>query len=262
MASQLAYSPADEVEAQAKAWGFNGCVFLDNKAAQGFLAWTSDVAMVTFRGTESTADWLSNIHLTTRTLPGVGRVHAGFLGQFRALQPELEHLLDAQPQLPLLVTGHSLGGGIAALAAITWAATRPVRALYTYGQPAVAKDASGAAVIGTTLEGRYHRLVNDADIVPRVPPAYCHAGQLLHFDGQGRVTSKNSTPQGPRPGARGASQEASQEPGDTMLSLEEFEALQQQLHNAPAARGQEGTRGLVSDHMLPGYLNRVRQQMG
>lgn len=261
LASELAYSPAAKVQAQALAWGFSGCEFVEKKAAQGFLAWTEDLAMVTFRGTESASDWMSNLNVTTRTIPGVGPVHAGFLGQFQALQPELERLLQPRPKLPLLVTGHSLGGGIAVLAAITWASTRSVRALYTYGQPAVAKG-NAASIIGTTLTERYHRLVNDADIVPRVPPGYRHAGHLLHFDGQGRVTSKDTTPSAAKPGARGATLEEAALGGEAMLSPEEFQALQQQLKTTATARGQEGTRGLVSDHMLAGYLNRIRQQMG
>jgi len=263
LASELAYSPPAKVTAQARAWGFSDCGFVEQGPAQGFLAWSAEVALVAFRGTESTADWLSNLNLTPRPLPGIGQVHAGFLGQFQALRPQLERLLQAHPHLPLVVTGHSLGGGIAVLAAASWSATRPVRALYTYGQPAVAKDAGSASAIGTSLAGAYHRLVNDADIVPRVPPAYRHAGHLLRFDSEGRVSGQTISAMGGRPGARGASsKEAALEGDDTMLSAEAFQALQRQLRSGATPRGQEGTKGLISDHMLPGYLTRIRQQMG
>jgi V8-like Glu-specific endopeptidase len=262
LASELAYKSPVEVKQQALEWGFQGCEFVEKKAAQGFLAWTEEVAMVTFRGTESASDWMSNLNVTTRVIPGVGPVHAGFLGQFQALQPELEQLLRDRSHGPLVVTGHSLGGGIAVLAAITWASSRQVRALYTYGQPAVAKGAA-AATIGRTLVDRYHRLVNAADIVPRVPPGYRHAGHLLHFDGQGRVTSKDTTPPGGPAGARGAGlEEAAPAAEEAMLSADEFEILQHQLQTSATARGQESARGLVSDHMLPGYLNKIRRQMG
>ncbi len=46
---------------------------------------------------------------------------------------------------------------------------------------------SAATAIGTALAGRHHRLVNDADIVLRVPPGYRHSGQLLHFNDRGQV---------------------------------------------------------------------------
>ncbi|MEB3333598.1 MAG: hypothetical protein VKP70_01290, partial [Cyanobacteriota bacterium] len=65
----------------------------------------------------------------------------------------------------------------------------------------------------------------------------------------------------PRP--RGAAPEqATLGDDDDMLSAEEFQDLQRQLQTTATARGQESTRGLISDHMLPGYLGRIRQQMG
>ena len=105
--------------------------------------------------------------------------------------------------------------------------------------------------------------MNDADIVPRVPPTYRHAGHLLHFDAQGRVTSKETTPR-PRPaGARSAAgEEAALEADDTMLSEADFQALQLQLQSGATTRGQERGLGLISNHMLPGYLSKIRQQMG
>jgi hypothetical protein len=181
-------------------------------------------------------------------------VHAGFLKQFEALRPELERLLNRQPDLPLQVTGHSLGGAIAVLAASSWAATRPVRALYTFGQPAVAADSSTAMAMAARLPGRWHRLVNDADIVPRVPPTYRHAGHLLRFDSEGRVS--------PLPGVEAAPRGPAPLADDGMLTPEDFRALQGQLRTGATTRGLEGSRGLISDHMLPGYLSRIRQQIG
>jgi hypothetical protein len=263
LASELAYKSAAEVKAQARVWGFSDGVFVEKGAAQGFLAWSATLAMVAFRGTESTADWLSNLHLTSSTLPGVGRVHTGFLEQFKALRPALESLLIGRSGLPLLVTGHSLGGAIALVAAASWAATRPVRALYTYGQPAVAADKGTAAAINAALTGRYHRLVNDADIVPRVPPGFRHGGHLLRFDRRGRVTSQEppavSGPSGTR--GLGDGDSPSTLEGEPMLTGEEFETLQGELRMAVATRNPAGTRGLIGDHMLPGYLSRIRQQL-
>jgi hypothetical protein len=269
LASQLAYGEAAAVKAQARTWGFSDVAFVERGPAQGFLAWTPELAMVAFRGTESTADWLSNLHLTTRDLPGLGRVHAGFLEQFQALRPELERLLNLRPALPLLVTGHSLGGAIAVLAASSWAPTRPVRVLYTYGQPAVAADSSTAMAMAAALPGRWHRLVNDADIVPRVPPTYRHGGHLLRFDKTGRVSGPQRGPAAVM-GARAASTGPGTEAAplgppplaeDRMLTAEDFRALQAQLRTGAQTRALEVSRGLISDHMLPGYLSCIRRQI-
>lgn len=259
LASERAYSGSSVVQAQARAWGFSNCVFLERMAAQGFLAWTADVILVSFRGTESAADWISNLNVSTRTIPGLGPVHAGFLGQFQALQPELEQLMRAWPSLPLVITGHSLGGGIAVVAAASWANSRNVRALYTYGQPAVAKG-NAASLINTLLSGRYHRFVNDADIVPRVPPLYQHAGHLLQFDEEGRVSSKEA----PRAGVHGngAFEASVASTADAMLSELEFQVLQQRLQSRAKGFAQEGFLDLISDHMVKEYLQRIRQQLG
>ncbi|MFM7264459.1 MAG: trypsin-like peptidase domain-containing protein [Cyanobium sp.] len=256
LASELAYSDPAAVRSQALAWGFRDCAFVEARAAQGFVASSDAVVLVSFRGTESTADWLSNLKLVPQSAPGLGRVHAGFWGQFTALQPQLESRLAERQGVPLVVTGHSLGGAIAVLAAATWAGNRPLQALYTYGQPAVAQ-AEAAASIGAALAGRYHRLVNDADIVPRVPPGYRHVGQLLQFDNQGRVTRS-------KPGreASGSSLlESTAAPADgPMLADAEFLELQQRLRCLSAAPGQEGATDMISDHMIPRYLEQIRRQ--
>jgi V8-like Glu-specific endopeptidase/surfactin synthase thioesterase subunit len=258
LASELAYSPAAEVERRARAWGFQDCSFVEAGAAQGFLASTASLVLVAFRGTESTADWLSNLKVQPRTVPGLGKVHAGFWGQFTALQPQLEKLLQPRRNLPLLVSGHSLGGAIAVLAAATWATDRQVRALYTYGQPAVALEGAATA-IGTALAGRHHRLVNDADIVPRVPPGYRHSGHLLHFDDKGQVKDVKDP--------AGAQEAALTSPGaaaaeTAMLNKDDFLALQQRLRGSGAVQAREGVTDLISDHMIDQYLEQIRKQLG
>lgn len=253
LASQLAYSPAAAVEQQARSWGFADCRFVEARAAQGFLASTASLVLVSFRGTESTADWLSNLRLQPQAVAGLGRVHAGFWGQFSALREQLEELLQPRRNLPILVTGHSLGGAIAVLAAATWAAERPLRVVYTFGQPAVAQPGA-ATTIGSLLAGRHHRLVNDADIVPRVPPGYRHSGHLLQFDDQGRVreTQEPTT----------ARETALSTPPTAMLNKEDFQALQERLSAEGAGAAREGVTDLISDHMIDQYLLQIGRQLG
>ncbi|MFM9109835.1 MAG: trypsin-like peptidase domain-containing protein [Prochlorococcaceae cyanobacterium] len=253
LASELVYRPEAEVERQARAWGFRSCDFVEQGAAQGFLAASADLVLGCFRGTEGTADWLSNLKVNPRVVDELGaQVHAGFWGQFDALRPQLERLMAPHSQLPLLVTGHSLGGAIAALAAATWAPSRPLRALYTYGQPAVAR-ASALDRLADALAGRYHRLVNDADIVPRVPPGYRHAGHLLQFDSQGRLVSGAAAQEAALSGGAG---------GAAMLSEADFGPLQERLRRQAGPQGQEGFTTMISDHMMAAYLGKIQKQLG
>jgi V8-like Glu-specific endopeptidase len=258
LASQLVYSPEAEVERQLQVWGFRSCDFVEQGAAQGFLAASSDLVLVCFRGTESTADWLSNLNVNPRDGDNLGpSVHAGFWGQFEALRSQLEERMARHSQLPLLVTGHSLGGAIAALAAATWA-QRHLRALYTYGQPAVARDRA-LNQLADALAGRYHRLVNDADIVPRVPPRYRHAGHLLHFDSKGSLVRGAAAQEAAlrRAAAPGRAADGS----GIMLSEVELGTLQDRLRHQAGPQSQEGFTTLISDHMMPAYLGKIQQQL-
>ncbi len=115
--------------------------------------------------------------------------------------------------------------------------------------------------------------MNDADIVPRVPPGYRHVGELLHFDNQGRVSrsSGGREASGSSPlesmattgaAASGTAPiEATAGEGDApMLADAEFQELQQRLRNRSAAPGQEGATDLISDHMIARYLEQIRRQ--
>jgi hypothetical protein len=117
--------------------------------------------------------------------------------------------------------------------------------------------------MAAALPDRWHRLVNDADVVPRVPPNYRHAGHLLHFDGEGRVTSPSAVARSAGGGgAEEAALNAREAPtADSMLSPEAFQALQEQLRTGATSRGLERGFNLIGDHMLPGYLSRIRQQI-
>jgi hypothetical protein len=253
LASQLAYNPEAEVESQLQAWGFQNCDFVEHNAAQGFVASCSDLVLVCFRGTESTADWLSNLKVIPKAVNELGSsVHAGFWEQFEALRPQLERLISPHRQLPLLVTGHSLGGAIAALAATSWAASSNLRALYTYGQPAVARDRA-LDQLAEALGGHYHRLVNDSDIVPRVPPGYRHAGNLLHFNSKGSLVRNAAAQEVAFNSAVGGS--------GVMLSEDELGALQDRLRHQSGPQSQEGFTTLISDHMMPAYLGKIQKQM-
>ena len=223
------------------------------QAAQGFQASTVSLVLVSFCGTESTADGLSNLRRQPQAVARLGRVHAGFWGQFSALREQLEELLQPRRNLPILITGHSLGGAIAVLAAATWAAERPLRVVYTFGQPAVAQPAA-ATTIGTLLAGRHHRLVNDADIVPRVPPGYRQSGHLLQFDDQGRVRETQEPTR--------AREAAGSGPTTAMLSKEDFQGLQQRLSAARAGAAREGMSDLISDHSIDQYLLQIGRQLG
>lgn len=159
-------------------WQFADVRFLRGFQTQGIVARRDNVLIVAFRGTEpiNAVDWLSDVSYHQRPLSsGVpGLVHGGFaraLGE--VLQPMLAALEELDRGKPrLFLTGHSLGGALAVLAAAVLAFERShdVTAVYTYGQPRVG-DPDFSTAFNQKLEALTFRYVNDFDIVPHVPPA-------------------------------------------------------------------------------------------
>ena len=95
-------------------------------------------------------------------------------------------LLQAHSTASLFVTGHSLGGALATLAAldIKLNVSPNVRiTLYTYGQPRVGNEKL-SDLIFSKLDGKYIRVTHYDDTVAHVPPLvsyFKHAGNEVWY---------------------------------------------------------------------------------
>ncbi|HKJ90693.1 MAG TPA: lipase family protein, partial [Oceanipulchritudo sp.] len=174
---------------------------------QVFAVESSDrsVLVLVFRGTEPNRlpDIWTNLKFEREPLPsGLGNVHRGFLGALnantgereKALQEILEEKVQpfAEGKALFWVTGHSLGGALAHLFVARWLAANSARkrhlaGSYTFGAPRIG-DKAFARFLDTTSPGRVVRLVNDLDLVPRVPFAsqgFQHTKAYFRFDAAG-----------------------------------------------------------------------------
>ena len=166
-------------------FGFESCKFIEADETQCFIASTAESILISFRGTESLGDWLLNLRVLTTQRP-YGKVHTGFLRGFEFVQMQLESELGKLPEnRNVLITGHSLGGALATIAAVEWFHRFDVSAVYTFGQPAVG-TAQFAEFMNKNYADKFFRFVNNSDIVTRVPPTYSHVGELKHFDRAGK----------------------------------------------------------------------------
>jgi hypothetical protein len=124
--------------------------------------------------------------------PAVGEIHAGFGHTLADGLSRIVSGLTARDQTkPLLITGHSLGGALAALVGACFAvmapAIRPVSAIYTFGQPRIGLH-DFCNTYGRLLGSKLVRFVNQQDSVPRVPFRgwdYSDEGIIIHFDSAG-----------------------------------------------------------------------------
>ena len=83
-----------------------------------------------------------------------------------------------------MFTGHSLGGGLATLAAVDVALKFNVESeLYTFGQVRVGNQAYADYVEG--LISKRLRFTNRRDLVPQLPPRFL---QFRHFGPEVRIT--------------------------------------------------------------------------
>ncbi len=262
LASRLSYDNAGGVLGLVRnPWRMQTCEFVEADDTQCFLASTATEILISFRGTESLGDWLSNLTVISSTRP-YGTVHRGFLGAFQVVEAKLKSLLANLQGRAIVLTGHSLGGALATIAAAEWRAAFNIRSVYTFGQPAVGR-ANFRSFIDQHFAGKFFRFVNDDDIVPRVPPTYSHVGRLYHFNAAGKLHTRVESLL-----ATGSPGTLESPAGPPMLNELEFDRLRAQLlqqraqsraigRESISAPALEGLLPSVSDHSMELYLAKI-----
>ncbi len=141
---------------------------------------SSEFAILVFRGSANLKNWISNLKAIKAKWPKGGHVHLGFMKAFEKIWPELDKIISSIP-LPLFYTGHSLGAALATLAA----SVKPPVALYTFGSPKTGDREFADSLSPVSI----YRIINNLDIVPRLPPASCftHVGKPIHFADRKRI---------------------------------------------------------------------------
>jgi triacylglycerol lipase len=202
--SQLVYQDADPVRNGIEAIigdTLDDFEFLNIPATdtQGLLAAFKNSIVLCFRGTSNLADWLDDGEIRLVPFRSNGLIHVGFRNALDSVYPAIEATLRkwSGKGRTLWVTGHSLGGALALLAAAylrfpadpTKVLPRPIAGLYTFGQPRVGTIDFCQACDGN-FGAYYFRYVNHDDIVTRIPPRvlfYWHGGRVEMIDRTGAI---------------------------------------------------------------------------
>lgn len=142
-----------------------------------------EATIVAFRGTANFRDAITDLECRREC-----HIHSGFKKAFESIAIALvEKLCDRPIAKPLFFAGHSLGGAQAVLAAWFFHDHYPQAQCYTFGQPRVG-DSKFAGMCKERFGDRHWRLVNEEDIVPRLPGylmGYRHSGQEAFFPSLG-----------------------------------------------------------------------------
>lgn len=192
--------------------------YFNNKGrdTQAYMFRTENFMVLAFRGSQEPKDWLTNVTTQLRNFTirkdGVtslssykGRVHTGFFLAWAIIEKSVlaqihrwhkDSVANGKTLPPLYITGHSLGGALATMAAAALSDNGiEVAGVYTFGQPRVG-DRTFAQQLNQHTNGKVFRFVNNNDIVPHVPPPfsiwnptrfYGHVGMAKYFDAGGNI---------------------------------------------------------------------------
>ncbi|MBT7982503.1 MAG: lipase family protein [Akkermansiaceae bacterium] len=196
LASKAAYQSPELIGHQiVEEWKVPNFLPFHHSNVRGFIAASDHFTIVSFLGSERDSEiWQENIDASFIEGPfGQGdRVHRGFnIGIADEIKNIESKIADVgNENAPVLLTGHSLGGAIANLAAAyLFIKKHPVHSVYTFGAPRVGcknfKD-----IYNKFDCGRSFRIVNRHDIVSRIPPRmlrYKHVGKLYYLNSEGKI---------------------------------------------------------------------------
>jgi hypothetical protein len=201
LASDLAYMGQAEGPAAFREQLGLDAKLLSVDNTQVWVAQNDDHIVCAFRGTEAPTsidglkDWLLADAVNLLMLPegrlgtdfaaaGVGaRFHKGFIGALAEVWEPLSAAVEAEmkrKERPLWLTGHSLGGALALLAA--WMFNRKfvsVHQVYTFGAPMIGNAAASEA-FDKAFPDKVYRYVNVTDPVPKLPTISLIANDYGH----------------------------------------------------------------------------------
>ncbi len=187
--------------------------FADSRTdTQAFMFRKGRHIVLVFRGSQQAADWKTNFSFKLRpfhvydeshadALPK-GKVHRGFQDAWESIERRVVGQLRKwwTQDCSFWVTGHSLGGALASLAATSLDYQGfHVSGLYTFGQPRVG-EWGFVREVNSRMGDRMVRYVNNNDIVPMVPPQinlldptklYGHMGQFRYFNFRGKLQKQS-----------------------------------------------------------------------
>ena len=200
--SQLAYEgDQNKIERLCSLWGLRRPRAIVSPAGRrsrfvrtrGLVAEGHGATIFAFAGTDPLvpANWLTDLDF--KLAPGAiaaseatpGNFHRGFQRGVDAVWEHTVEALRGRREQPVLMTGHSLGAALAAVAADRAFCDERVgvrsRAVYCFGMPRTG-DENFALRYNDTLGASTYRLVHGDDIVATVPPSrlgFRHVGKLI-----------------------------------------------------------------------------------
>ena len=196
-----------------------------------------------FRGTDEIRDWFDNLDIQKRqALFGV--FHEGFWEATQDIWPliyrDYQHAYKTIRR-PLFITGHSLGGAMATIAAARMIhEDSPFVSVYTFGQPR-AMNRETQLKFNAECKDRFYRFCNNMDIVTRIPArvgGFTHVGQIIYIDDKMKMH-------------RGI--------GRWQQFIDAVSGAAEEFVEKGFGAGVKGLGELIQDHKMEGYIQAVEK---
>ncbi|KAL8639195.1 MAG: hypothetical protein Q9228_003742 [Teloschistes exilis] len=154
---------------------------------------TRSLTVLAFRGSKSVRNFITDVDFpaTQTDICPSCTAHQGFWGSWvearKGVLAALKTTAASHPNNRVVVTGHSLGGAIADLAAAEIRKSGITADLYTYGAPRIAGKTLSDFITNQNAGGNY-RVTHNHDPVPRLPPAVLG---FVHISPEYYISSPN-----------------------------------------------------------------------
>ncbi len=196
LTSLLVEQPPGVAKEQFLKWGFQEVKVYNNWlfGTRAYIAEHNDFVLVSFRGTKTPGEYLSNAMAMTRPVDlytpndselTTGRAHRGIWGvHWRTRSVVHKRIMQVNSEnKPVIFTGHSRGGALASLQAAYFAEQGgEIEAVYTFAQPRLGNGTLSRAIDGLYGD-RFYRMDFVKDVTPRVPPT-ADIAEPLHLEGK------------------------------------------------------------------------------
>ena len=147
-------------------------------SARAICRQVDDGFCVTFRGSDNTASWITDLDIAVLDDTTIGKVHKGFWTAWGTIAGQVKNLAHASGS-PIILCGHSLGAALALLAAADMLCSgMPVAAVYAFEPPRVSPDINVRTILSKTVVHAYR---NGGDPVTQVPPFWQQSALLTNI---------------------------------------------------------------------------------
>ena len=163
----------------------------DNLGYSAYDPNTNSIFLV-FRGSSNIGNWIENLQIIRTSYPFCSgcEVHSGFYAAYNSIRADvissMTSLHQRYPDSQIIVTGHSLGAGIATLAYVDlYSQFGSLDYLYTFGSPRVGNKNFAIYVNEQLNKGFKARITHYKDLIVHVPHdnlGYSHIDREVFYN--------------------------------------------------------------------------------